>query len=196
MLGTYLPTHQLMVPTICAWYLPTNQPMLPLPPVLGTFLPTYQWYLSPVLGTFLSTYHLCLVPSFLPTYLPTYQMYLPTNHLLGYVADTERGRERERDGLHFCTRRSFHGFFSQSCALNCSPVPRCCCSSRSLYVSVCMLLQVLLLLLLLLLPFVVVVLCTASHNHVLFFCLFSLRSSTNAAIAFIVCSILHQLRSW
>jgi hypothetical protein len=54
----------------------------------------------------------------------------------------------------------------------------------------------LLLLLLLLLPFVVVVLCTASHNHVLFFCLFSLRSSTNAAIAFIVCSILHRLRSW
>jgi hypothetical protein len=98
MLGTYLPTHQLMVPTICAWYLPTNQPMLPLPPVLGTFLPTYQWYLSPVLGTFLSTYHLCLVPSFLPTYLPTYQLYLPTNHLLGYVADTERGREREREG--------------------------------------------------------------------------------------------------
>jgi hypothetical protein len=44
----------------------------------------------------------------------------------------------------------------------------------------------LLLLLLLLLPFVVVVvvLCTASHNHVLFFCLFSLRSSTNACNSF------------
>ncbi len=132
-----------MVPTICAWHLPTNQLLLPItlclvPSFLPTnaslhllpsYLPTYQWYLPTVLGTLLPSYLLPYLPPLLGTYLPT-------NHLLGYVADTERGRERV--GLHLCRRRSFHGFFSQSRALNCSPVRRCCCSSRSLYVSVCM----------------------------------------------------------
>jgi hypothetical protein len=156
--------------------------------VLGTFLSTYR----PTLPTTCAWYP----PTFLPTSLPTKCTYhlclVPTYQSPTWVRSRhgERERERERDGLHLCTRRSFHGFFSQSCALNCSPVRRCCCSSRSLYVSVVAIL------LMLLLPFVVVVLCTASHNHVLFFCLFSLRSSTNATIAFIVCSILHQLRSW
>ncbi len=163
----HLPTNQLLLPiTLCLvpsylptndshhlCLVPTNQPtnvtyhLCLVPSYLPTngtyhlclvpsYLSTYQWYLPPMLST--------LLPSYLPPYLPnvptTCAWYLPTNHLLGYVADTERGRERERetDGLHLCTRRSFHGFFSQSCALNCSPVRGCCCSSRSLYVSVCM----------------------------------------------------------
>ncbi len=189
-----------MVPTICAWYLPTNQPMLPttcvwyLPTYLPTngtyhlclvpsYLPTYQWYLPPVLGT--------LLPSYLPNVPTTCAWYLPTNHLLGYVADTERGRERE-GWSSFVHKKKLSWLLLAILCTQLQPSAQVLLQQQEL-VCECMYVVAILLLLL---PFVVVVLCTASHNHFLFFCLFSLRSSTNAAIAFIVCSILHQLRSW
>ncbi len=140
-------------------------------------------------------------PTFIPTSLPTTSAwYLPTYQPPAWVRS--RHGEREREGWSsFVQKKKLSWLLLAISCTQLQPSAQVLLQQQEL-VCECMYvvaILLLLLLLLLLLPFVVVVvvvLCTASHNHVLFFCLFSLRSSTNSAIAFISCSILHQLRSW